>query len=274
LHPVTEVLVKLGDRVKKEQPLVKLDDDEPQADLRAKKAAHEELKASLARLKAQPREEERAEARAALESTRVSLKDARATLARLEKAMQVGAIPNQRYYDILANRGRYEADEKAGIARLDRLLKQPIQLEIAEMEAKVAAAKANVEVAVAELEHYTVVAGVEGVVCRLEVNPGTVSRPGTSVWGEILDLREIDVLCELTPLQAGRVSVGQAAEIHQTGHPDSPWSGRVVFVGLAADPRSGQIPILVRLSTPRENLRCHIDVKVLFGNGGAVASGK
>ena len=38
LHPVTRVLVSPGDRVKAGQPLVKLDSDEPEADVRAKKA--------------------------------------------------------------------------------------------------------------------------------------------------------------------------------------------------------------------------------------------
>ena len=73
LHPVIEVKVKPGDRVKKGQVLVKLDDDEPQADVQAKKAVLNQLKASLAKVKAQPREEERAEARAALENARVSV---------------------------------------------------------------------------------------------------------------------------------------------------------------------------------------------------------
>src|SRR5947209_17175086 len=38
LHPVVEVLVKLGDRVKKGQALVRLDDDEPRAEVRARRA--------------------------------------------------------------------------------------------------------------------------------------------------------------------------------------------------------------------------------------------
>jgi multidrug resistance efflux pump len=267
LHPVTDVLVKLGDRVKKEQPLVKIDDDEPQADLRAKKAGLVELQASLARLKAQPREEERNEMRAALQSTRVSLKDARQTLDRLTQAFDKGTIPAQKYYDALASHGRFEAEEKAAIARLERLLKLPIELEIAEMEAKVANAKANVDASAAELEHYTVVAGVDGVVSRLDVNPGTVSRPGTSVWGEILDLREMDVRCEVTPAQALHIAVGQPAEVYQQGNSGSPWKGQVVFVSPAADQRTGQIPVLVRLNTPQEDLRCYIDVRVhLSGN--------
>ena len=48
LHPVVEVLVVPGDRVKKDQPLVKIDSDEPEAEVRAKKAALKELEASLA----------------------------------------------------------------------------------------------------------------------------------------------------------------------------------------------------------------------------------
>src|SRR5438034_6049165 len=84
LHPVTEVLAKLGDRVKKEQTLVKIDDDEPQADVRGKQAALDELKASLQRLKAMPREEERDEARAVVESAGVATKAAQQVCERLE----------------------------------------------------------------------------------------------------------------------------------------------------------------------------------------------
>src|SRR6476646_8503241 len=43
LHPVVEVKVAPGDRVKKDQLLIKLDDDEPRADVRAKQAALTEL---------------------------------------------------------------------------------------------------------------------------------------------------------------------------------------------------------------------------------------
>src|SRR5262245_52867860 len=49
LHPVVEVKVAVGERVKKDQELVKLDDDEPQADVRARKAMLAEMRASLAR---------------------------------------------------------------------------------------------------------------------------------------------------------------------------------------------------------------------------------
>jgi multidrug resistance efflux pump len=130
----------------------------------------------------------------------------------------------------------------------------------------VAAAQAGLDSARAELEHYLVTAPIAGVVTRLEVTPGTVSRPGTTVWGEILDLSEIDVRCDLNPEQADRVAAGQAAEVRHPGR-DQAWAGRVVSVGLAAHRRSGKVPVLVRLHDTRERLRCHVEVTVRFASG-------
>jgi multidrug resistance efflux pump len=274
LHDVTEVLVVPGDRVKRDQPLVKLDDDEPQADLRNKQAALAELKASLARLKAQPREQERAEARALLEVAGVNLKQAREVLASMGPAYQRGAIPDQRYHEARVAVIRLAAEERAAVARLERLLKQPVELEIAELTAKVAASQAAVDTAKAELEHYTVTAPIDGVVSRLEVNAGTVSRPGTTVWGEILDLSEIDTCCDLTPQQVEKVRLGYPAEVILDGSPAGRWTGKVVYIGIAADPGTGNIPVRVRLQNPKSRLRCYIHVRVRFDTGPVARGGK
>jgi multidrug resistance efflux pump len=265
LHPVIEMKVAPGDHVKKDQLLVKLDDDEPQADVRAKKAALNELKAGLAKLKAQPREQERAEARAALDSASITLREWREAVKRLDALMLNGHTSEAVYRSAQANLLRYEKDVLAAEARLQRLLKQPVALEIAEAEARVATAQANLESSQAELEHYTVTAPIDGVVSWLDVHPGTVSRPGTSVWGEILDLSELDVRCDLTPEQADRVSAGQAAEVRRVGGPPgSSLAGRVVSVGVAADAKTGRVPVRVRLDNPERRLRCNVPVTVRF----------
>jgi HlyD family secretion protein len=266
LHPVEEVRVQPGDRVKKGQVLVKLDDDEPQADVRAKKAALAELRATLERLKAQPREEERAELRAALEAAKVSAREAHDLLERMKPGFRSGSIPEATYYTARASLLKLEADERAAVARLQQVLKKPWKLEIAEAEAKAAGAQAALESSQAELEHYTVTAPLDGVVSWLDVHPGTVSRPGTTVWGEILDLSEIDVQCDLTPQQVGQVGVGDRAVVRQGEGPESRWEGRVVFVGVAADPRSGRVPVRVRLANPGGRLRCYAEVVVAFGD--------
>jgi RND family efflux transporter MFP subunit len=209
LHPVDEVLVAPGDRVKKGQPLIKIDPDEQEAEVRAKQAM--------------------------LESSGVALKEARRRLAAIERERAV--FPDHIYQEANANALKAEKDQLA--------------------------ARANLESARAELEHYTVVAPIDGVVNRLDVYVGMVSRPGTTVWGEVIDLREIDVRCELTPEQADRVSVGQAAEVRTKGKNDS-YTGKVAFVGFSADKSTGLVPVLVRLANPSWRLRCEIPVQVRF----------
>jgi multidrug resistance efflux pump len=264
LHPVVEVKFAVGDRVKKDQELVKLDDDEPQADVRAKKAACEELKAALARLREEPRLEEQNEARAYLTSLKVSSDEARQTYARLEPLFRSGAIAEQRYHEARHNLAKVEADQVAATARLARLQKRPFEREVAELQARIKAAEEAVKGAEAELEHYTVVAQIDGIVSSLQVCPGMVSRPGTTEWGEILDLSVIDVRCEVTSEQADALRIGQLAEIRSNGRTASPLTGKIASIGIAADQKTGRIPVLVRLDNPDNRLRCYVDVKVRF----------
>jgi membrane fusion protein (multidrug efflux system) len=211
LHPVEEVFVHPGDRVKKGQKLVKIDDEEQQAEIRSKTAN--------------------------LESAQVSLKEARRLAKAVEETHHEGGIPATTYFATRAALLKAEQDERAAKGALDS--------------------------AKAELEHYTVVAMADGVVSWLDVCPGMVSRPGTSTWGEILDLTEIDVRCELTPEDADRIAAGQRAEVCAR------WSktvvaGKVVLVGIAADKITCRVPVVVRLPNTGASLRCGVSVQVSF----------
>jgi RND family efflux transporter MFP subunit len=212
LHPVTEILVHPGSRVKKGQRLVKLDDDEPQADVRAKQAA--------------------------LESAGLTLEECRRHFAAAEKNPSV--LPQKLFYDIRLAAQKAERDERAAKAALDS--------------------------AKAELEHYEVTAQIDGVVSWLNVHLGMVSRPGTTVWGEILDLRELDIRCDLTLAQVERVSVGQSADVRKKSHHDLFGTGQVVFIGIEADAKTQLVPVHVRLVNSDERLRSGEPVQVRFND--------
>ena len=221
LHPVVEVLVEPGSRVKKGQLLVKLDDDEARAEVRNKQAL--------------------------LENAKIALQEAQRYLAVAEKALERGALPEQRYHEIRVAALKAEKDEQSAQAALD-------------------ASKA-------ELEHFEVTAQIDGMISRLKVHPGMVSRPGTTTWGEILDLREMDAGCAVTLDQADQLAVGQTAEIRKNRNEEVFASGRVVFVGITVD-KNGLVPVLVRFPNHEEALRCNAPVQVRLAPGPAVRGPK
>src|SRR5438445_1336304 len=91
LHPVEEVKVVPGERVKKGQPLVRIDDDEPKADLRNKEAL--------------------------LDSVRVTAKASQLYAQRLEAIH--AAVSEQRLHEARATALKAEHDEKAAQAAVD-----------------------------------------------------------------------------------------------------------------------------------------------------------
>ena len=126
------------------------------------------------------------------------------------------------------------------------------------------AAEAELSLTQGELKLYTVTASIDGEVAWLDVSPGTVSWPGTLIWGEIVDLRELHIRCELSPVQAEQVAVGQSAEVWLDGKVEAAGTGKVVFVGKVADRNSGFVPVVVRVANSQERLRAEVAVKVRF----------
>jgi RND family efflux transporter MFP subunit len=194
--------------------------------------------------------------RALLESAQHSSNEARRFLAKAQANREV--LPEQRLHEAELAVLKSGAEERAAQAALDS--------------------------AEAELEHFSVAAVIDGIVSRLDVYPGLVSRPGTAVWGEIVDLRELDVRCELTPEQADELApapgsvpsvagrLGAASvEVRTAGDRSLP-EAKLVFVSPVADTKTGLVPVLVRVPNPNQRLRSGVPVTVRFTNGPAVCT--
>jgi RND family efflux transporter MFP subunit len=162
----------------------------------------------------------------------------RRNLDLVEKSQQTGALPGTSYNDVRSTALYYEAQMRA--------------------------AEAELALAQAELKLYTVTASIDGEVAWLDVSPGTVTWPGTLIWGEIVDLRELDVKCELSPAQAEQIAIGQSAQVWLESRPEAAATGKVVFVGKVADRSSGFVPVMVRVDNSQGRLRAEVAVKVRF----------
>jgi multidrug resistance efflux pump len=182
-----------------------------------------------ARIRARERDLKSLEARAQFSQRNLEL---------AEPARSTGALPENRYNEIRAT--------------------------ALSNEALVRAAEAELALAQGELKLYNVTAAIDGEVAWLDVSPGTVTWPGSMIWGEIVDVRELDVRCELTPLQADQIVVGQSADVWLDGKAEVLATGKVAVIGKAAERQSGLVPVLVRVANPQEHLRVDIAVKVRF----------
>jgi RND family efflux transporter MFP subunit len=131
-------------------------------------------------------------------------------------------------------------------------------------EAQVPAAEAELALAESELKLYTLTASIDGEIAWLDVSPGTVTWPGSLIWGEIIDLRELDIRCELTPVQIERIALGQPADIWLDGKAEAAATGKIVFIGKSANRNTGFVPVVVRVANVQARLRAEVAVKVRF----------
>ena len=156
------------------------------------------------------------------------------------------------------------AENSRGTGAIPKTTYNEIRATALSNEAQVLAAEAELALVQSEFKLYSVTAAIDGEIAWLDVSPGTVSWPGSLIWGEIVDLRELDVRCELSPIQAEQVAVGQPAEVWLEGKNEAAGTGKVVLVGKQADRNSGIVPVVIRLANPQERLRAEVPVKVRF----------
>ncbi len=176
---------------------------------------------------------------------RILLKEADRYMKRVKENYEHAAIPEASYFAALTAAHKAVHDEKAA----DAALKQ----------------------SEAELEHYEVEAQIDGIVVWFDCHPGMVSRPGTSVWGEIMDLSEVDVRCHVTVEQADLLQVGQSVEVSRPSKKKGPvLTGKISMVGLTVDPTNGTVPVLVRVPNADMAVRSGEAVQLFFGVKGKV----
>ncbi len=179
--------------------------------------------------------------------------DVRAKQAQLESAQYSAAE---------ARRFLAKAQAKQAVLPEQRL--REAELAVRKSEADERAARAALDSSQAELEHFSVSAGIDGVVSWLDVYPGLVSRPGTSVWGEIVDIRELDVRCEVTPEEADFAALGEQVELRTADGKHALPLGRVIYIAPIADPKSHKVPILVRIHNHDQRIRSGVSVAMRF----------
>jgi multidrug resistance efflux pump len=169
---VTEVLVKVGQKVKAGDPLFRLDDRELKAELAIQKAALADAAAQLARLDAMPRQEELPQAEAAVKEAKADWENWEQQWARGEELLTRNAIAEEDF--VARKQSAIQARERynSAVAALDLLKAGAWSYDKQVAQAAVDRAKAQVQQVETDLDRLTTRALVDGEVLQVNVRPG------------------------------------------------------------------------------------------------------
>jgi RND family efflux transporter MFP subunit len=149
--------------------------------------------------------------------------------------------------------------EKAHVLQKDAQSKQKA------VAAKQAAARADLKALDKQMEFFTLRAPIAGRLSIVHAVPGQTLNPGAIV-ADVVDLDQIDALCFAPPHAAARLALEQPAKLlvdePGTREAGQPLMGTVVFVGVQAQPETGNVPVKVRFPNPNLRLRAYAIVRV------------
>ena len=150
---------------------------------------------------------------------------------------------------------------------LDKALlrQQDAELKLKAAEAKQEATRGELKALEKQMEFYTLRAPIAGRLSLVQAVPGQTLTPGTVV-ADVVDLASIDVLCYAPPDAVARLVLEQPAKlrIEQPGTSEGKQEleGKVAFVGVQAQPETGNVPVKVRFPNPGLRLRANTIVRV------------
>ena len=231
---IAEVLVQEGDRVKKDQPLARLDTTRLQLSLTQTEALAAAQRSQVAKLKAGSRPEEVKQAEAQRETARAAADDAR-TIFERQQALAARHFVSQQ----LADSARHALDAaneklKAADEAYRLVVLGPRKEDIAGAEATLAAQDASVAGLKHDIAEGELRAPDAGVIQNRILEPGDMASPQKSVFTLALT-DPVWVRVYLPETALGRVPVGARATITTDSHPDKPYDGWIGYVSPTAE---------------------------------------
>jgi len=263
--------VEKGDRVKEGQVLVRLEDDEYQAQMQQAKGQLVNLQARLDEALHGSRPEEIAQALANLNSAKADLDNAKVTLDRARKLVQEKLTPQQAVDDAQA---RYDG----AIHKVDSLQKTydlvklgPRQEEIDSLRGQVQQAKGAVDYAETNLANTIIRAPVTGTILERAVEKGEFVT--TSFVGDrgakgyvvsIADLNDLEVELDISQGDFAKLNASQRGIITTDAFPDLKYQGHIKEISPEANRQKATVQIKVKVEKPDEHLRPEMNASVAF----------
>jgi HlyD family secretion protein len=233
---VSEVLVKINDKVAANEPLVRLDDEDAQARVasaQAQAAMHEKARNEKSAGKAANRRD----AEDAVADAEAALADARNTFDKAVHAKRSGSGSDATVTAARTawTRAQDNLDrERSQLRKIEAQSGTPLPTQL---EGQLNVARTELRVAIAELEKLTIRAPIAGSVLKVDVKAGEVAAPSLPQPLLLLgDLSQLRVCAELDEHNAGKVKVGEPVTVRAEAFHDQTFAGRVVAIASLIQP--------------------------------------
>ena len=263
--------VDKGDHVRESDVMVRLEDDEYQAQLQSATGQLATLQAKLDEALHGSRPEEIAQALANVESAKADLENARVTLDRNRGLVREKVAPQQSLDDAQA---RYDSavHKVNALQKTYELVKiGPRQEEIDSLRGQVEQAKGSVAYAETNLANTVIRAPVTGTILERAVEKGEFVT--TSFVGDrgakgyvvsLADLNDLEVELDISQNDFAKLHSAQHGAVTTDAFPDRKYDGFIKEISPEANRQKATVQIKVKITKPDDYLRPEMNASVAF----------
>jgi HlyD family secretion protein len=263
--------VEKGDRVQQGQVLVRLEDDEYQAQLQQAKGQLATLQARLDEALNGSRPEEIAQALANLNSAKADMGNAKVSLDRAKNLIGESLASRQSLDDAQARYDGAAAKANALERAYDLVKIGPRREEIDALRGQVEQAKGLVAYAETSLNNTIIRAPVAGTILERAVEKGEFVT--TSFVGDrgakgyvvsLADLNDLEVELDISQSDFGKLRSGQRGIVTTDAFPDRKYDGFIKEISPQANRQKATVQIKVKVVKPDSYLRPEMNASVAF----------
>ncbi len=267
--------VEKGDKVRKGQEIVRLEDDEYRAQLEQGRGQLASLEARRLELSNGSRPEEIAVAKANLEQTKANLENSRVNLERTKQLAREGVVAKQVLDDAQA---RYDADQ-ARVASFERTFELvrigPRAELVQQIDGQIREAKGRVAFYETQLNNTIIRAPIDGTILERVVERGEFvttgfvgDRGAKGYVVSLADLNDLQVELDINQNDFARLAPKQKGIITTDAYKDREYQGEIEEISPEANRQKATVQVKVKVLNPDEYLRPEMNSSVAFYNEG------
>ena len=268
---VAWVGVEMGDKIEKDQVLVRLEDDEYKARVAQAQGQLDAAKAQLAELEAGSRPQEVATAAARVEQARAELGNAQTNLKRLQQLDVTQNVSPQELADAEWLVKSRAATVEAQRQQYELIKAGPRKEQIDAQRATVRQLEGSLATAQLDLAYTVIRSPVPATVLERNVEVGEFvttgfvgDRGAKGYVVSIADLNDLRVELDVSQNDFAKVSLAQPCTIVTDAYPDKKYRGVVHLISPEANRQKATVQVRVKVLDPDERLKPDMNATVSF----------